>query len=315
VTGAEAGGDLVVTVVGGGAMGSMFAAALASRGASVTVLDAASDVVEAIQARGVLVTDDGGTTSAQVRATSDPAEAVADVVIVFVKAQHTPVVATALPVYLTPGTTVVSLQNGWGNADVLAGAVPPGQLVVGVTYHSCTVLEPGHVQHTGKGATFVGPYADDNAMDRAQLVADLLSGAGLDVVPTAQARTEIWKKLVLNAATLPVAALTGLCAGDLARCAEPLALADDLAREAVAVARAKGMDLDTSERLSRIHSVLSNAGEGKASMLQDVLARRKTEVEVVNGAVAAAGREAGVAVPLNEAMVRLIHGLEGSWQT
>jgi 2-dehydropantoate 2-reductase len=87
-----------------------------------------------------------------------------------------------------------------------------------------------------------------------------------------------------------------------------------LAGEAVAVGQARGLPLDLAERIDRIHAVLQAAGAGKPSMLQDVQARRKTEVEVVNGAVAVAADQAGLAAPLNSAMVALIHGLEGSWE-
>jgi 2-dehydropantoate 2-reductase len=126
-------------------------------------------------------------------------------------------------------------------------------------------------------------------------------------------RTEIWKKLVLNCATLPTAALTRLSAGALAEAEEVLSLVDALAAEAVQVARAQGMEIDEDERREAIHAVLARAGAGKPSMLQDVLADRKTEIETVNGAVVAAAAEHGVAAPLNRAMVALVHGLEGSY--
>jgi 2-dehydropantoate 2-reductase len=300
------------TVVGGGAMGSIFAAALAPQ-CDVTVLDVSDEVVSAVNTRGVRVSVGDGTAAVPVRATTDPGEAIGDVVIVFVKAHHTPSVARTLGNHLAAGATVVSLQNGWGNADILASTVPPEQLVVGVTYHSCTTLAPGHVAHTGQGPTFVGPYLQDAAMDRAASIAALLAAAGFETAATSETRTEIWKKLVLNAATLPVAALTRLTAGGVADCPGPLALADDLAREAVAAGRALGLALDLEERLERIHAVLAAAGPGKPSMLQDVLAQRKTEIEVVSGAVVAAARGGGLAAPLNTAMVSLIHGLERSW--
>jgi 2-dehydropantoate 2-reductase len=301
------------TVVGGGAMGAMYAAALASHGSDVTVLDSAPAVVDAITEHGIRIRRGTDLETVRVRATTKPAEAAADVVMVFVKAHHTAAVASELSSYIRDDSTVVSLQNGWGNAATLSKAVPPEQLVIGVTYHSCTALEPGYVAHTGQGPTFLGPYGDAAVMDRADTTAALLAAAGFEVTATQAARDEIWKKLVLNAATLPVAALTGLCAGDIGASEDPLALADDLAREAVSVGQARGLNIDLAERLDRIHAVLAAAGKGKPSMLQDVLARRKTEVEVINGAVAAAGHDEGVAVPLNRAMVSLIHGLEGSW--
>jgi 2-dehydropantoate 2-reductase len=131
---------------------------------------------------------------------------------------------------------------------------------------------------------------------------------------TPHIKTEIWKKLILNAATLPTAALTGLRAGELAQPGSMLDLVDALAAEAVQVARAQGYAIDPTERIERIHTVLAGAGAGKASMLQDAEARRKTEIEVVNGAVVRAAEKMGLDVPLNRAMVALIAGLERGWQ-
>jgi 2-dehydropantoate 2-reductase len=305
-----------VLVVGGGAMGCLFAAELARAGNKVTVLDPAEPVVAAIGERGVQLVRDGETVAvSSVTAVTDPAEAgQVEVAFVFVKAQHTAAVADHVVAYLSGETIVASLQNGWGNADVLAGKMRADQLVCGVTYHSCTVLEPGRVAHTGRGPTFVGPYLRDGEPHRASVVAELLAGAGFEVTATPDVHTEIWKKLVLNAATLPVAALTGLSTGPLGHHLEAMSVVDTLTAEAVAVGRGRGLDVSIDERTSRIHTALAGGGKGKASMLQDAQARRKTEVEVVNGAVARAGAELGIPTPFNEAMVALIHGLEESWR-
>jgi len=163
------------------------------------------------------------------------------------------------------------------------------------------------------GPTFLGPYLDGAPLERAEAVARLLSGAGIEATVTSRVKTEVWKKLILNAATLPTAALTGLCAGDLGQPGPMRDLVDALAAEAVAVAQAQGYDIDLDERLARIHAVLTGAGRGKPSMLQDAEARRKTEIEVINAAIVRTAQASGLAVPLNQAMVALIGGLERGW--
>lgn len=303
-----------VAVVGGGAMGGTFAARLAASGQHVTVVDVAADVVAAIQRDGLVVEAPEGEIRARPEATCDPASTgVVDLVFIFVKAQHTAAAAGLLGPLVGPSTVVATLQNGWGNADVLAGAVPASQLVVGVTYHSATLLGPGRVRHSGQGATFIGPYAIGSPLSGADAVGRALSQAGIEATVTADVKTEIWRKLVLNAATLPTAALTLLRAGELGQAGPLLDVVDGLAAEAVAVARAQGLAIDLDERLERIHQVLAGAGTGKPLMLQDVEARRKTEVERINGAIVHAAAAAGVDVPLNRAMVALIGGLERSW--
>jgi 2-dehydropantoate 2-reductase len=295
-------------------MGGSLAAEARAAGHDVTVVDVNRALADHVNAHGLTVDTPQGTVTADVRAVTEPGEAPgADVVVVFVKAQHTESAARALAPALGPGTVVVTLQNGWGNADVLARHLPVERLVMGVTYNSCTAGGLGHCAHTGQGATFVGPHTPGGDLEPARRAAEFLTSAGWGAEATGEVRTEIWKKLVLNAATLPTAALTLLPAGDLGRPGPMLDLVDGLTREAVAVAAAQGLDIDAAERTATIHAVLDRAGRGKASMLQDVEARRKTEIEVVNAAVVRAGEQHGVDAPLNRAMVALVGGLERSW--
>lgn len=303
-------------VIGSGAMGGALAAEAVHAGLDVVLVDVSAELVGHITDHGVRVDTPEGSTTVAVPATTDPAQAGAvDLAVVFVKGHHTRSAAGTVQALLGPETVVATLQNGWGNADVLAGSLPPERLVMGVTYHSCTGAGPGHVRHTGRGPTVVGPYlpAGQAELEPAQLTARFLTEAGWEAQASSAVRTEIWKKLVLNAATLPTAALAGLAAGELGTPGPLLDLVDALAAEAVAVARAQRLDIEPAERVERIHAVLAGAGKGKASMLQDVEARRKTEIETVNGAVARLGAELGVPTPLNEAMAALVGGLERSW--
>lgn len=304
-----------VAIIGAGAMGGLWAARLANVGNEVSVVDVSEEVVGAINADGITVEAKDGTATARVPATTDPGGVgPVEAAFFFVKAQHTASAAELATPLIEPSTTVVSLQNGWGNADVLAETYDPEQMVVGVTYNSATVSAPGKVAHTGAGTTFVGPFTDDAGTNRAGAVGDLMNAAGFETEATPKVKTEVWKKLILNAATLPTAALTLLRAGELGEPGPMLDLVDAVTEEAVRVARAQGYEIEPDERTERIHKTLQNAGMGKPSMLQDVEGLRKTEIEVVNGAVIRAAEKNGVEVPLNRAMVALVGGLERSWR-
>ncbi|MHB1630449.1 MAG: ketopantoate reductase family protein [Bacilli bacterium] len=306
----------MIGIVGAGAMGGWLASQFHRSGHDVVLIDVSESLVHTINTEGLTVESKDGAANTRVNAVSSlDGFGEVDVVFFFVKAHHTQNAAELARGIVGRETIVVSLQNGWGNADVLAQAFPAEQIVVGVTYHSATVLAPARVAHTGKGATFVGPYSNEASLARAAVIGKLLETAGVENTVTAGVKTEIWKKLILNAATLPTAALTGLCAGSLGAHAEMASLVDVAAREAVAVAQAQGYGIDEKERLERIHAVLRGAGKGKASMLQDAEARRKTEIEVVNGAVVRAAEIAGIDAPINRAMVSLIHGMEEGWQS
>lgn len=302
-------------VIGAGAMGTTLAAEAAAAGHDVVVVDVAPALLEAITRNGVIVDQrPNGQLVQHVVAVSDPADVEpVDIAVVFVKAHHTSAAAATAAKLIGEQGVVATLQNGWGNADVLAKTIPGSRLLIGVTYHSCTAVGPGHALHAGRGATTIGPYEQDGDLESASGLRDLLQSAGWDADVTSRVRTAIWRKLILNSATLPTSALTGLCAGEVAKPSELLDLVDQLARETTLVAQALGHDIDVDERIAAIHQVLTSGGKGKASMLQDVENRRKTEIETVNAAVVAQADGLGVSVPFNRAMVALVHGVERGW--
>jgi 2-dehydropantoate 2-reductase len=291
-------------------MGGIYGAALTEAGVETVLLDVSKPLVEKLNHEGLVIVRDGESRNVRVRATTDAREiGPVDVLLFFVKCYHTDPAARTAAALLGPDTVVASLQNGWGNGDVLAAHFPPERIVVGVSYHSGTVVEPGKVAHTAIGMTYAGPYQGE-ATTGAERLAEPLERAGIAVTVLAQVRTEIWKKLALNAAALPTSALTGMTAGALGHHQAVLKVADGLAREVVAVARAAGYDVDERERLEEIHRALIAAGEGKASMLQDVEAGRRTEIDVINGAVVHEAERQGIDTPLNRTMVALIRGYE-----
>ena len=300
-----------IAVVGAGAMGSIFGARFHEAGHETVLVDVAQPLVEKINADGVtIVAKEGGERTVRLPATTDPASVgQADLVVFFVKCYHTASAAESARPLVGPETVVASLQNGWGNGDVLASVFPPQQVVIGVTYNSGTVLELGKVAHPGVGPTLMGHY-EGNTTEGAARLAEAIADADLEAQVVAPVRPEIWKKLILNAATLPTAALTGMHAGALTTDEPMHELVTETAREAVAVARALGYDIDEEERVSYIHQLLERAGPTRGSMLQDFEAGRRTEIDVINGAVVRAADETGVRVPLNRAFVALIKGWE-----
>lgn len=298
-----------IVIVGAGAMGGVFGALLAESGADVTLLDPDVRLVEAINARGITLLHSDHERTVRVAATTEPAALDAPgTAIFFVKCHHTEAAAESVRPVLVPDATVVSLQNGWGNADVLAGLFGAERVVLGVTYTSATTIEPGVIRTSGAARTVLG--ALDGGQSRAAPIAQVLHDAGFATESPARVLDEIWKKLVLNAATLPTAALTGLTAGELAVTDEMRWLVDTAAAEAVAVGRVQGFDVTVEERLDSIHAVLRAAGSGKGSMLQDVEAGRPTEIDVISGAVLRKAREHELDTPVTRALYALVTGLE-----
>jgi 2-dehydropantoate 2-reductase len=299
-----------IAVVGAGAMGAIFGARFAQAGHDTHLVDVAVPLVDKINSDGITVVRGDDETVTQVPATTDPASVgPVDLVVFCVKCYHTPSAAEDARPLVDSSTVVASLQNGWGNGDVLAGVFPPEQIVVGVTYNSGTVLDVGRVAHPGVGPTTVGSFTDGEGGGPERLAEALMDG-GLEVTVASPIRPEIWKKLILNAATLPTGALIGMNAGALTAHPDMKQLVSETAREAVAVARALGYDIDEQERIDAIHGLLERAGQARGSMLQDFEAGRRTEIDVINGAVVRAAGDTDVPVPINRAFVALVKGWE-----
>jgi 2-dehydropantoate 2-reductase len=299
-----------VAVIGAGAMGGIYGASFSEAGHDTVLVDVARPIVDKINADGLTVVEkDGSERTVRIQATDDPSSVgTCDLAVFFVKCYHTASAAETARPLVGEKTVVASLQNGWGNGDVLADAYEPAQVAVGVTYHSGTLAGPGKVAHPGVGPTYVGSYAD--GADAGRTVQEALETSGFEVHLSPAIREEIWKKLILNAATLPTAALTGMNAGALTAHAPMHELVSEVAREAVAVAQAQGFGVEDQERVEYIHSLLEKAGPARASMLQDFEAGRQTEIDVINGAVVRAGEATGTPTPLNRAFVSLVTGWE-----
>ncbi len=309
-----------ICVVGCGAIGSLYAAHLARLDdVEVWAVDPWAEHVDAINARGLVVVSrlgPGGphtstTEGSPVRATTDAADVPpCELGIVATKAEHTREAVAACADVLADAA-VASVQNGLGNEEVLADLVP--RVIRGTILPAGAVTEPGVVRYDAPGDTWLGPFEPKPAsMDEVRLLADLLTRAGLKTHALEDARGPQWDKVVFNSATSPLAALTGLPMGPL--CEDPALRAevDALVAEAQDVCAALGIETE-KDPAAMVAEAIEIAYHHKPSMLQDVLARRPTEVDVLNGGVAAAGRTAGVPTPRHDAMVALVHGLERSW--
>jgi 2-dehydropantoate 2-reductase len=304
-----------IGILGAGAMGSALGTLLHQGGNQVTLIDVSAPAIAAIQARGLIIQNRAGEEEmVRVQITDRPADAgVVDLLLVFVKCYHTEAaVKNAFPI-IGPNTVVLSLQNGWGNGPRIAAIVGVERVILGVCYHSATVLEPGRVLHAGRGKTFMGEL-DGSASARLERIVNTFNAAGIEVEPSGQVLKEIWSKLALNVATLPTSAAIRVTADRLLDTPHLQDLMKELLREVVAVARAQNLDLDFAERWEAITALLRKlAPQTKGSMLQDVEARRQTEIDVMCGAIIEAGARLNLPTPYNRAMFSLIKALEATF--
>jgi len=303
-----------VCIVGCGAVGSLFAANLAQLDdVEVWAYDAAQAHVDAINEHGLRLSGAGEITG-RLRATSDAQELPAcDFGIVATKAMHTEAAIRATAHAFAEGC-VATVQNGIGNEEVLAAHV--AHVIRGTTFPAGKVVAPGHVQWDVKGDTTLGPFEPQPApaAEIARL-ADACTRGGMPTHAVADARGPQWRKVIFNASTNPVGALTLLAHGRVCERPDLRALVSGLVDEGKAVAAAQGIELDSDPEALIDHAAKPEvAYHHKASMLQDVEACRPTEIDYLNGGIVRFGREHGVPTPLNQAIWALVKGVEQSWQ-
>jgi len=302
-----------VAIVGCGAVGSLFAANLAQvDDVEVWAFDLDQKHVAAINERGLRLSG-AGEVVGKVHATTVAAELPpSDFGIVATKCMHTAAaIEASAPAFA--GGAVCSVQNGVGNEEIIAEYVE--HVIRGTTFPAGRILEPAHVQWDVKGDTTIGPFEPSpTPIPDVERLADACTRGGMPTQAVTDARGPQWRKLIFNAATNPIGALTGLTHGRV--CEDPglRRLVSQLVDEGKAVAAAQGIELDADPEELIDHAARPDVAYAhKASMLQDVEARRPTEIDYLNGGIARFGRDHGIPTPLNDAVTALIKGLEASW--
>jgi 2-dehydropantoate 2-reductase len=322
-----------ITIAGSGAMGCRFGAALFEAGHQVTLLDGWREHVTAINEAGLRVTDATGTRTLAVPAVLLPAPprsgpprpaapdlaestGAADLVVVFAKATGTAAVAAAAAGAIGPSTLVLTLQNGLGNIEALLARVPADRLLAGTTTLGTELLGPGRIRALGTGETVLGPLAfGGGAIEAAELIASTLAEAGIRARTSPNALDVIWAKVAFNCVMNSLCSIASIPVSALARYDGFDALAGSILDEVAAVARAEGVTVDTTAALRLMHAQFdpSASGDHLASMLQDLMNGRRTEIAHLNGAIAERAAARGIDAPVNAAISRLVGLLEATW--
>ena len=301
-----------IVVLGPGAMGCLFSALLSRGGADVVLLDRNPDRARLINDRGLILEQGGRTVTIAVRATADPASAgPAGLVIVCVKAYDTAAASAAAAAAAGPDADVLSLQNGVGNVEALSAALGAGRVLGGATAQGANLVGPGHVRHAGAGETVIGEPGGGG--ERARRAAAILAAAGIPARATNALEALIWSKVAINAAINPLTALLRVRNGALAEMPAARALMEAAAAETAAVAEARGITLLYPDARARAVEVARATAENISSMHADARAQRRTEIEQINGAVAAEAERLSVPAPVNAALTALIRALQESY--
>jgi 2-dehydropantoate 2-reductase len=301
-----------LVIVGPGALGSLIGATLARRGHEVTLLGRRSPHLQALIDLGLRLESRDGTSEHVAIAATDDAGVVSSVetMLVLVKTVDTVAAMEAIRPHIRPDHVVLTLQNGLGNVEKIQSTLGTGpRILPGVTSQAATRVGPGLVKHTGAGPTLIG-YVDKRDAEIAAQLARVFSDAGLPAASVPNIDLWIWRKLAVNTAINGLSALGGFLNGMIASDDALLVASETIAEEVASVARETGIELGGMRRVV-LETAVATA-DNRSSMLQDLDARRPTEVDAIHGAVLAAGAEVGVATPATQVVAALIRAKEKS---
>jgi len=299
-------------VIGAGPVGCVTAAFLAKGGYDVTLCDVVPSLVAPALEPGIIVE---GVDTLQARVSrvitsvDDLADAPPDVVVVTVKATALPLIASALEGIVTEGRYAVSWQNGLDTELVLAQSLGTKAVMRGVVNFGCVPIGPAHVRLAFHHRPHFLQELDPLSKDAATVICGIFSDCGLTTAHTDQIRNKVWRKVVLNSCMNPICAVTGKTMVETIIDPILFNLVDALIKEGIAVARANEFTLG-ADFYPYCVNYIKSAGNHKPSMLQDVEARRRTEIDYINGKIVEYGVQAGMATPYNTMIRGLVKALE-----
>ena len=307
--------DSEIVIVGAGGMGALFGSILFEGGLNVSLFDIDEAHVAEIRRNGLSIKGFGGDRTVRIRATADAADvASADLAIFQCKAYDTSEAANSVRHLAESGTIALSFQNGLGNEEILERTFGKGNVLGGLSAMAGLKLAPGKIRDFSRSPSYIGEYPRGRS-ERAKALASALTKAGLLTNPGDDITRLIWNKLLGNIAMSAVSGITGMTQTQCLSVPELKALSFTAMREAMDVANANGIELDTESAVRGLNLMTApgGTGENKSSLCVDFEHRRRTEVDYIYGAIIDKGRQASVPTPTLDALSALVKGLEGQY--
>lgn len=296
-------------VIGAGNMGCVYGGNLARVGEDVTMIDVWEDHVVAMRDHGLKMDGLHGVYTAKVGAVIDPAEAPkADVALIMVNAYHTRIAAEAARVLLKDDGVALTLQNGLGNVEVLTEVLGDNRVMAGLTFHSGDLKAPGQVTHTNKGPTYLGEL-DKSQSARLMAIYEAMGKAEVEPVLEPDIMATIWGKFVHNCGLNAICAITDLRPGNIREVPALDEFQTFIIEEVLALVKAKGIEIPEKQPLAFIKEYAAKKFH-RVSMVQHLKRGRMTEIDALNGYVVRESEKLGLNAPYNDALTRLIKGLQ-----
>lgn len=302
-----------IAVVGPGAIGSLIAAFLCKSKEEIWLLDYKKERAAKIKEQGQFVEGVSGNWHVRLNVTSDAKEiGQVDLIIICVKSYNTKdAILNAKPL-IGEDTKVLTLQNGIGNIEILNEVIGSERVIGGVTNLGATLIDSGRVRHAGKGETVIGRL-DGKIPVEMRSIRELFNKVGLETRISRDIRGLLWSKLIINVGINSLTAITRLNNGKLVEFEGTRKIMRSAVTEAVRIAKRKRIKLIYDDPLAKVEAVCEATSANLSSMLQDVLRKKRTEIDFINGVIVRQGQEFGIAVPVNSCLVDLVKTIESSY--
>jgi 2-dehydropantoate 2-reductase len=302
-----------IAIVGPGALGSLLAAFLSKSKEEVWILDKDPERAAKINQQGICIEGVSGNWQAKVRASCRPQEiGSAELVIISVKSYDTKEAMLSAKPLVADNTSVLTLQNGLGNVEIISELVGAEKVVGGVTNLGATLLDTGKVRHAGKGETILGK-TDGKISVQLRSIREIFNSAGLPARISRDIKGLLWSKLIINVGINALTAITRLPNGRLIELEWTRKILRDAVTEATRIAKRKKIKLIYDDPLAKVEAVCEATSANISSMLQDVLRKKRTEIDFINGVIVRQAQELGVTVAVNSILVGLVKTIESSY--
>ena len=302
---------LKIVIIGPGAMGCLFACLAHGNGNEIWLLDKDEARASKLNNEGITLEREGQKTQYKINVCNDPRKpGKADLVIICVKAYDTKKAAESCAPLISEHTDILSLQNGIGNSQILCDIFGENKVLCGTTAQGANLKGPGHVIHAGVGETVIGQ--PDSGTKRAKKAVDIFIKNEIDARVSDNIESVIWSKLLINAAINPLTAILGVRNGELPNIDAAKEIMKDAVDEVILVCEKKGIKLAFENPLDKALSVCNATSQNISSMLSDVRAKKKTEINQINGAVYNEAIKHGVLAPVNKNLTNIVMAIEKS---
>ena len=309
--------DTKVAVLGAGAMGCLFGGLMAEKGLDVTLIDVWKEHVDAINSKGLKMDGHGGDRYIKIKATTDPSTLKpVDAIIIMCKATALEKALTNAKNIIGDKTMLMSFQNGIGHEAIMQKIAGKEKVLGGTTTQTSNVLGPGHVKNHAALPSWIGEY-DGGMSDRVKDLAETFTAHNLETIAVPDIKKRKWMKLFALTAIGPLSSIFDLHHTDLYISNKNQEVSRELGKKIILetreVAKADGVDVTEDECLEMFNKIVDSKQTNKSSMCFDILNKRKTEIDFINGAVSKIGKGHGVKTPMNDLMYKMIMVKEGMY--